>query len=35
MKVKTFGEIIAFAKAKPGTLSYGTFSFPFVHSWTS
>jgi tripartite-type tricarboxylate transporter receptor subunit TctC len=30
LDVKTFPELIALAKAKPGTLSYGTFSFPFM-----
>ncbi len=29
--VKTLPELIALAKAKPGTLSYATFSFPLVH----
>lgn len=28
LNVKTFPELIALAKAKPGTLSYATFSFP-------
>lgn len=27
--ISTFGEMIASAKAKPGSLNYGTFSFPF------
>ena len=30
LKVKTIPDLIAFAKAKPGTLSYGTFSFVLV-----
>jgi tripartite-type tricarboxylate transporter receptor subunit TctC len=30
LNVKTFPDLIALAKAKPGTLSYGTFSFPFM-----
>ncbi len=30
LKVKTIPELIAYAKSKPGTLSYGTFSFPFM-----
>jgi tripartite-type tricarboxylate transporter receptor subunit TctC len=30
LKVKTIPELIALAKAKPGTLSYSTFSFPLV-----
>jgi tripartite-type tricarboxylate transporter receptor subunit TctC len=30
LKVKTFPELVALAKAKPATLSYGTFSFPFM-----
>jgi len=30
-KVKTIAEMIALAKAKPGTLSYATFSFPLTH----
>ena len=29
--VKTMPELIALAKARPGTLSYATFSFPLVH----
>jgi tripartite-type tricarboxylate transporter receptor subunit TctC len=29
--VKTIPELIAYAKAKPGTLSYGTFSFMLVY----
>jgi tripartite-type tricarboxylate transporter receptor subunit TctC len=28
LKVRTIPELIALAKARPGTLSYGTFSFP-------
>jgi tripartite-type tricarboxylate transporter receptor subunit TctC len=28
LKVKTIDDIVALAKARPGTLSYGTFSFP-------
>ena len=31
LKVKTIPELVALAKAKPGTLSYGTFSFPLAH----
>ena len=31
LKVKTVPELIALAKAKPGTLSYSTFSFPLAH----
>jgi tripartite-type tricarboxylate transporter receptor subunit TctC len=34
-KVKTIADMIALAKAKPGTLSYATFSFPLTHSWKS
>ena len=30
LKVKTIPDLIALAKAKPGTLSYGTFSFVLV-----
>jgi tripartite-type tricarboxylate transporter receptor subunit TctC len=30
LNVKTIPELVALAKAKPGTLSYGSFSFPFV-----
>ncbi len=29
--VKSIDELVALSKAKPGTLSYGTFSFPLVH----
>jgi tripartite-type tricarboxylate transporter receptor subunit TctC len=29
--VKTMPELIALAKARPGTLNYATFSFPLVH----
>ena len=31
LKVKSIGELIAYAKAKQGTLSYATFSFPMTH----
>jgi tripartite-type tricarboxylate transporter receptor subunit TctC len=31
LNVRTIPEIVALAKAKPGTLSYGTFSFVLVH----
>ena len=31
LKVRTIPELVALSKAKPGTLSYGTFSFPFAH----
>jgi tripartite-type tricarboxylate transporter receptor subunit TctC len=31
LKVKTIPELVALAKAKRGTLSYSTFSFPLVH----
>ena len=31
LNVKTMAELIALAKARPGTLSYATFSFPLVH----
>src|SRR5712692_4180064 len=31
LKVKTISDLVALAKAKPGTLSYGTFSFPLAH----
>jgi tripartite-type tricarboxylate transporter receptor subunit TctC len=30
-KVKSIAEMIALAKAKPGSLSYATFSFPLTH----
>lgn len=33
-KVKSIADMIALAKAKPGTLSYGTFSFPLTHFMT-
>jgi tripartite-type tricarboxylate transporter receptor subunit TctC len=33
-KVKSIADLIALAKAKPGTLSYGTFSFPLAHFMT-
>jgi tripartite-type tricarboxylate transporter receptor subunit TctC len=29
--VKTIADLVALAKARPGTLSYGTFSFPLAH----
>jgi tripartite-type tricarboxylate transporter receptor subunit TctC len=31
LNVKTIPEMVALAKSKPGTLSYGTFSFMLVH----
>jgi tripartite-type tricarboxylate transporter receptor subunit TctC len=31
LNIKTIPEMVALAKAKPGTLSYGTFSFVLVH----
>jgi tripartite-type tricarboxylate transporter receptor subunit TctC len=31
LEVKTIPELVALSKAKPHTLSYGTFSFPFAH----
>lgn len=31
LKVKTIPELVALSKAKPGSLSYGTFSFPLSH----
>jgi tripartite-type tricarboxylate transporter receptor subunit TctC len=31
LKIRTIPELVALAKAKPGTLSYGTFSFPLAH----
>jgi tripartite-type tricarboxylate transporter receptor subunit TctC len=31
LKVRTITDLIALAKARPGTLSYGTFSFPLAH----
>jgi tripartite-type tricarboxylate transporter receptor subunit TctC len=31
LKVKTIDELVALSKAKPGTLSYGTFAFPLAH----
>jgi tripartite-type tricarboxylate transporter receptor subunit TctC len=31
LKVRTIADLIALSKAKPGTLSYGTFSFPLAH----
>jgi len=31
LKVTTIPELVALSKAKPGTLSYGTFSFPLAH----
>jgi len=30
LKVKTIDELVALSKAKPGTLSYGTFAFPLA-----
>ena len=31
LKVTTIAELVALSKAKPGTLSYGTFAFPLAH----
>ena len=31
LKVTTIPDLVALSKAKPGTLSYGTFSFPLAH----
>src|SRR5437868_4394588 len=31
LKVKTLNELLALAKAKPGTLSYATFSYPLTY----
>jgi tripartite-type tricarboxylate transporter receptor subunit TctC len=31
LNVKTIPELVALSKAKPGTLSYGTFAFPLAH----
>jgi tripartite-type tricarboxylate transporter receptor subunit TctC len=31
LNVKTIPQLIAYAKARPGTLSYATFSFPAIH----
>jgi tripartite-type tricarboxylate transporter receptor subunit TctC len=31
LKVKTIPELVALSKAKPGTLSYGTFAFPLAY----
>ena len=31
LKVKTIPELVALAKARPRTLSYGTFAFPLAH----
>ena len=31
LKVKTIDELVALSKAKPGTLSYGTFAFPLAY----
>jgi tripartite-type tricarboxylate transporter receptor subunit TctC len=31
LKVKTLNELLALAKAKPGTMSYATFSFPLTY----
>src|SRR5262245_28747693 len=31
LKVKTFAEMLALAKAKPGTMSYATFSYPLTY----
>src|SRR5262249_17873365 len=31
LKVKTIPDLVALSKARPGTLSYGTFSSPYVY----
>jgi tripartite-type tricarboxylate transporter receptor subunit TctC len=31
LKVKTIADLVALSKARPGALSYGTFSFPLAH----
>jgi tripartite-type tricarboxylate transporter receptor subunit TctC len=31
LKLRTIPELVALSKAKPGTLSYGTFAFPLAH----
>jgi tripartite-type tricarboxylate transporter receptor subunit TctC len=31
LKVRTISDLIALSKVRPGTLSYGTFSFPLAH----
>ena len=31
LKVKSFSELLALAKSKPGTLSYATFSYPLTY----
>jgi tripartite-type tricarboxylate transporter receptor subunit TctC len=31
LKVKSFAELLALAKAKPGTMSYATFSYPLTY----
>jgi tripartite-type tricarboxylate transporter receptor subunit TctC len=31
LKISTIPELVALSKAKPGTLSYSTFSFPLMH----
>jgi tripartite-type tricarboxylate transporter receptor subunit TctC len=31
LKVTTIADLVALSKAKPGTLSYGTFAFPLAH----
>ena len=31
LKVKTIPDLVALSKAKPGTLSYGTFAFPLAY----
>lgn len=31
LKVRTIDELVGLSKAKPGTLSYGTFAFPLAH----
>src|SRR5258708_22929903 len=31
LNVRTIADLVALSKARPGTLSYGTFSFPLAH----
>jgi tripartite-type tricarboxylate transporter receptor subunit TctC len=35
LKLRTIADLVALSKARPGRLSYGTFSFPLAHSWKS
>ena len=35
LNIKTIPEMVALAKAQPGTLSYGTFSFVLANTWRS